>query len=288
MEELSNQEDNFDDLPALDDAPLDFGDDQMNLDEIDLESGVMDSDSLPELDLEGSADFDTDDADTAMDFSVDDVGSPADIADDFQVFDDDGDEPDMFADDSADMTTTDDQSAFLDDETFADDFESVSDSDTDAGLDLEMDGSFDELSSEVSADPVEADATDDAGGFQPDIFDEDEDDSIALSPDELDNILSNSDDDLFEDMSGDDATEAPSGSEGYDAVAPIDDSELSAPSDESDLVPTVDLEPIAPSDDTESVDLDMGFDDFADSDLSDVGAEPAYDDDSMDTDGFAD
>ncbi len=261
MEELGNQDSDLEDLPPLDDMPFSLDDEPLDLGDIDLEDegaaaggdiggDFSDSEGAMELDLDMSEMPEMGELDA-------EVGDSADFeADgDFSVLED----PDASEIDASDLDASDVAVPSGDEET--------------PPVDLET----------TDSAPDEAAG---AEGVAPSFFDEDEDETVALSEDELEDILGNTDEGFFEDFGeGSDADETP---------ATADEDALEMRSD-ADLVPDVDLEPIAPGadsddafSDAESLELppeeELGFDDFHDGD-SDV---PAVSADALDDDALVD
>jgi pilus assembly protein FimV len=302
MEEPGKQDNEIDDLSPLaggiEDTPFgdsDFedigfgGDDEGALEPGSLEA--MDALDLGEIDLgdesggagdsfepgqpgdELSGDFD-------LDFAADE--SPENAGGDLEG----GQSPDTGSfEDVLDDVAFDEVPA-LNDEMGFDDFAEDGAVDESLTLDLSDDGISEEAqanSNEAQASSLEGisdslDADEAVTGTS--FFDETDDETVALSEDELEDILGNTDEAFFEDF-GDETGLVTA--EAMDAALDTEDGrlELSDVRSGDDLVPEPDLEPINPSDSAAPGELEeLSFDDF-DSPASDESAAEAFSDQDL-------
>ena len=269
MTEFGNQDSGLDDLPELDD--LSFGDS----DDGGMQFGLDDDGpGLEPLDLEG-IDLGTNEAgDDGFE-----LGQPGDeLSGDFDL--DLPDDSDASADASAHSHSFEDafdEGGFDETPSMTDDlgFDDFSDSSDDHSLDLDL--SADDDVPEIAAigmPPADEMDGDEEAVTGTSFFDETEDETVALSEDELQDILGNTDEAFFEDFGGDgDAADSfvdvPDDAGRDDALDNEDGRmELSGVRSSHELVPEPDLEPISPldADNALAPDEELGFDDFGSSD----------------------
>ncbi|MCR9144268.1 MAG: hypothetical protein NXI24_18625 [bacterium] len=295
MEEPGTQDNELDDQSlgdGLGDSPFEdssFDDLGFDADDGALDLGSMDS--MEPLDLEGIdlGDESAGDAGDSFDpgqpgdeLSGDfDLDFPADPAPENAGADLDGGQaadgasPDAF-EDTLDEVSFDEVPALSDEMSF-DEFSDGSAADESLSLDLSDDGISEEGGVDASPADLEAEAAPmaadaempaDVDGDEPvtgtSFFDETDDETVALSEDELEDILGNTDDAFFEDFGEAEEVAADSGAENAeDMNAALDTEdgrlELSDVRSGEELVPEPDLEPINPPDAS-----DFGADDGSD------------------------
>lgn len=270
MEEPGTQDNEFEDLaaggiPDSSAGDADFGDLSFGSDDAGLDFDSMDSLELGEIELGDGGDAFSDDAESldpgqpgdelSADFDLDfpaDAEPAADAAVDAPAFEDSLEAEDVSFD----------EVPALNDEMGFDDF---------PGDDLELPAA-DESTPEVFAEGADGDSADDEPVMGTSFFDETDDETVALSEDELEDILGNTDEAFFEDFGDGAPTGADESADGFDGAAALDTEdgrlELNEIRSDDELVPEPDLEPINPPDGDfgagdESGELEeLSFDDF--------------------------
>lgn len=305
MEEPGKQDNELDDLPMageIGDNP--FGDSDLGDIGFAPDDGALDLDSMDSLDLDGIDLGDGSDAgesfdpgqpgdelsgDFNLDFSAED--SPENPGVDL----DGGQAPEAASfEDSLDNDSFDEVPALTDDLSFDDFSEAVPGEGLDESLDLDL--SDEGIQEEADLDLPEVDADEDASVTGTSFFDESDDETVALSEDELEDILGHTDEAFFEDFGESEATADEVVADFPEDSAALDTEdgrlELSDVRSGDELVPEPELEPIHP----QGSDLDpaspeyhetldavapqneleeLGFDDFdsADADGMEAGDE---------------
>ena len=274
MEEPGTQDNEFEDLaagevPDSSAGDADFGDLSFGSDDAGLDFDSMDSLELGEIELGDGGDAFSGDAESL------DPGQPGDeLSADFDLdFPADGEavadapvDAPAFEDSLEAEDLSFDEVPALSDEMGFDDFPGE-----DAGADLELPAA-DESAPEIFAEGADDGPADDEPVMGTSFFDETDDETVALSEDELEDILGNTDEAFFEDFGEGAPAAAEEGADAFDGAAALDTEdgrlELNDIRSGDELVPEPDLEPINPPDDgfaagDESGELEeLSFDDF--------------------------